>query len=119
MFWAAFAPGSPPVDGYSSGMVEIVIRAQVGAFPLWTPEGENVIPDSLPLSPRVLIALQDWTDFFDDVGGAMSDRDVVDEFVGQGFKIAHAIRRELKGSTIWLDHPDTEERTLIERSAPR
>ena len=49
----------------------------------------------------------------------MSDRDVVDEFVGQGFKIAHAIRRELKGSTIWLDHPDTEERTLIERSAPR
>jgi len=105
-------------DGYSSWMVEIVVRAEVGAFPLWIPEGENVIPNSLPLSPRVLIALQDWADFYDDVGGAMSDRDVVGEFVGQGFKIAHAIRRELKGSTVWFDHPDTGERTLIERRVP-
>lgn len=100
-------------------MVELVVRAEVGAFPLWTPVGENVVPDSLPLSPRVLLALQDWTDFFDDVGGAMSDTDVIEEFVGQGYKIAHVIRRELKGSTIWLDHPVTEERVLIERRAPR
>ena len=100
-------------------MVELVLRAEVGAFPLWTVDGENVVPDSLPLSPRVLIALEDWTVFFDDVGGAMSDRDVIDEFVGQGFKLAHAIRRELKGSTVWLDHPVTEERTLIERRGPR
>lgn len=100
-------------------MAELVLRAEVGAFPLWTVDGDNVVPDSLPLSPRVLIALEDWTAFFDDVGGAMSDRDVIDEFVGQGFKLAHAIRRELTGSTIWLSHPVTDEYTLIERRGPR
>ncbi len=100
-------------------MIELVVRAEVGAFPLWTPDGQNIVPDSLPLSPRVLLALQDWSDFFDDVGGAMSDTDVIEEFVGQGYKIAHVIRRELKGSTVWLDHPVTEERVLIERRAPR
>ena len=100
-------------------MVELVLRAEVGAFPLWTVAGENVVPDSLPLSPRVLVALEDWAAFFDDVGGAMSDRDVIDEFVGQGFKLAHAIRRELKGSTVWLDHPVTDDRSLIERRGPR
>ena len=100
-------------------MTELVLRAEVGAFPLWTPAGDNVVPDSLPLSPRLLLALRDWTDFFDDVGGAMSDRDVIDEFVGQGYKIAHATRRELKGWTVWLDHPVTEERVLIERRGPR
>lgn len=103
----------------SGVMVQLVLRAEVGAFPLWTPHGENVVPNSLPLSPRVLLALEDWTVFFDDVGGAMSDRDVIDEFVGQGFKIAHVIRRELKGSTVWLDHPVTDERMLIERNSPR
>ena len=100
-------------------MIDLVLRAEVGAFPLWTVDGDNVVPDSLPLSPRVLVALEDWTAFFDDVGGAMSDRDVIDEFVGQGFKIAHVIRRELKGSTIWLDHPVTDERMLIERHVPK
>jgi len=100
-------------------VIALVVLAQVAAFPLWTTDGENVVPDSLPLSPRVLIALQDWADFYDDVGGAMSDPDVVDEFVGQGFKIAHAIRRELKGSTVWLEHPVTGERTLIERRVPQ
>lgn len=100
-------------------MTEVVLRAEVGAFPLWNATGENVVPDSLPLSPRLLLAMQDWTDFFDDVGGAMSDRDVIDEFVGQGYKIAHAMRRELKGWTVWLDHPVTEERVLIERRGPR
>ncbi len=99
--------------------IELILEAEVGAFPLWTPDGDNVVPDSLPLSPRVLIALEDWTAFYDDVGGAMSDRDVVAEFIGQGYKIAHAIRRELKGSTVWLADPVTGERVLIERSIPR
>lgn len=94
---------------------ELLVQAEVGAFPLWTPDGVNVVPDSLPLSPRVLIALEDWTAFYDDLGGAISDPEIVEEFVGQGYKIAHAIRRELKGSTIWLVHPVTEERVQIER----
>lgn len=98
--------------------MEVVLRAEVGAFPLWTPAGENIVPNLLPLSPRVLVALEDWTDFFDDVGGAMSDRDIVEEFVGQGYKIAHAIRRELKGSTVWLQHPVTDERVVIENRRP-
>lgn len=99
--------------------MDVVLRAEIGTFPLWSPGGENIVPDSLPLSRRVLVALEDWTDFFDDVGGAMSDPEVVDEFVGQGFKIAHAIRRELKGSTVWLDHPVTEERFAVELRRPR
>ena len=99
-------------------MYELVLRAEVGAFPLWTLAGGNVVPDSLPLSPRLLLALEDWTAFFDDVGGAMSDHEIVEEFVGQGYKIAHVIRRELKGSSVWLDHPATEERILIERQTP-
>ena len=97
----------------------MILRAQVGAFPLWDAADQNVVPDSIPLSPRLLMALQDWADFFDDVGGAMSDSDVVEEFVGQGFKIAHAIRRELKGSTVWFEHPVSEERTRIERRNQR
>lgn len=95
-----------------------MLHAEVGAFPLWTADGENVVPDSLPLSQRLLEALEDWTTFYDDVGGAMSDPEIVEEFVGQGYKIAHAIRRELKGSTVWLSHPVTEERVLIERRKP-
>jgi len=99
-------------------MYELVLRAEVGAFPLWTPGGDNVVPDSLPLSQRLLQAMEDWTAFFDDVGGAMSDHEIVDEFVGQGYKIAHVMRRELKGSTVWLDHPVTGERFPIERNVP-
>lgn len=99
-------------------MYELVLRAEVGAFPIWTVDGDNVVPDSLPLSRRLLHALEDWTAFFDDVGGAMSDREIVDEFVGQGYKIGHVMRRELKGSTIWFDHPVSAERVLIERKIP-
>lgn len=95
-----------------------VVRAEVGVFPVWTVDGVNIVPDSLPLSQRVLVALEDWTSFFDDVGGAISDPDVLDEFVGQGFKIAHAIRRELKGSTVYFDHPVTEERIEIRLRRP-
>jgi hypothetical protein len=96
-----------------------VIRAEVGAFPIWTLAGENVVPDSLPLSQRLLTAISDWVGFFDDVGGAISDSDVLDEFVSQGFKIAHAVRRELKGSTVHFEHPDTGERTEIVLRGPK
>lgn len=98
--------------------MEVIVRAEVGAFPLWTHDGENIVPNSLPLSPRVLLALEDWTAFFDDVGGAMSDPEVLEEFVGQGFKIAHAIRRELKGVMVWLEHPVSNERTAIRLHRP-
>ena len=99
--------------------LELILRAEVGAFPLWTSAGDNVVPDSLPLSQRVLTAMEDWTIFWDDVGGAISDPEIMDEFVGQGFKIAHAVRRELKGSTVWLQHPVTDERHEIELRRPR
>jgi len=77
------------------------------------------MPDSLPLSQRLLTAMQDWTVFFDDVGGAISDSDVLEEFVSQGFKIAYAMRRELKGTSVYLDHPVTAERTEIVLRGPR
>ena len=96
-----------------------VIRAEVGAFPIWTENGENVVPDSLPLSQRLLSAMQDWTTFFDDVGGAISDGDVMDAFVSQGFKIAHTMRRELKGSSVYFEHPDTGERFEIALRRPK
>ena len=98
---------------------ELILRAEVGAFPLWTPHGDNIVPDSLPLSQRVLTAMEDWTIFWDDVGGAISDPEIMDEFVGQGFKIAHAARRELKGRTVWFQHPVTDERHEIELRRPR
>jgi len=112
---ALFAGRAPRHD---ETVVRVIVRAEVGAFPLWTPEGENIVPDSLPLSQRLLTALEDWTAFFDDVGGAMSDAEVLDEFVGQGFKIAHAIRRELKGSHVWLQHPVTDDLVEILRRHP-
>ena len=83
------------------------------------PHGDNIVPDSLPLSQRVLTAMEDWTIFWDDVGGAISDPEIMDEFVGQGFKIAHAARRELKGRTVWFQHPVTDERHEIELRRPR
>jgi len=98
---------------------ELILRAEVGAFPLWTPHGDNIVPDSLPLSQRVLTAMEDWTIFWDDVGGAISDPEIMEEFVGQGFKIAHAARRELKGRTVWFQHPVTDERHEIELRRPR
>lgn len=100
-------------------MVEVIVRAEVGAFPLWTPEGDNIVPDSLPLSARLLVALEDWTMFWDDVGGAMSDPEILEEFVGQGYKIAHVLRRELKGSTVWLQHPVSDELVEIDRRSVR
>ncbi len=93
--------------------VEVIVRAELEGGPLWTVGGETIDPRSLPLSDRVLVALDDWISFFDDVGGEIGDRDVLDEFVGQGFKISHAIRRELKGSTVWFHRPDLDEQVEI------
>lgn len=94
---------------------DLIVRAEIGQWPVITAAGEQLAPDSLPLSPRLLEALDDWAEFYDDVGGEITDVDVAHEFVGQGFKIAHALRRELKGSTVHLEHPVTGERALIER----
>ena len=82
--------------------------------PIWTVDGGAVDPRSLPLSERLLVALTDWAAFYDDVGGEIGDADVLEEFVSQGFKIAHAMRRELKGRTVHFEHPATGERIRIE-----
>ncbi|MGI9608616.1 MAG: hypothetical protein ACR2P0_20975 [Acidimicrobiales bacterium] len=100
-------------------MSEYVLRAEVDGPTIWTPEGEPVDPRALPLSSRLLEALDDWAAFLDDVGGEISDHDVMDAFVSQGFRIAHAMRRELKGRTVWLQRLDTDERVLIENRTPR
>ncbi len=98
---------------------ELIVRAEVDTSGLWGPDGDSVAPGSLRLSQRVLTALDDWTTFWNDVGGEISDSEVMDEFIGQGFKIAHGIRRELKGSSVWFDHPKTGERVEIVLSGPR
>lgn len=81
------------------------IRATVGQSPIWDASAKNVDPSDLPLSPRLVIALQDWARFFDDRDGDLADPEVAEEFVNQGFKLAYAMRRELKGSSITLSHP--------------
>lgn len=90
-----------------------VLRAETGAHPIWDEQNRSVPPDSLPLSPRLLVAIADWVAFWEEVGGAINDADILDEFVSQGFKIAHGMRRELKGTTIYFEHPTTGERTEI------
>ena len=96
-------------------VIGYVLRAQLGAAPLWTPQGVSVAPASLPLSHRLLIAIDDWSAFYDDIGGEFTDDDVVDEFVGQGFKLAYALRRELKGHDVWFGHPLTDDLIKIDR----
>jgi hypothetical protein len=86
----------------------------MGEWPVVTSDGAVLARDGLPLSDRLLRAIDDWASFFDDVGGEITDVDVAHEFVGQGFKIAHALRRELKGSTVHLEHPVTGELAPIE-----
>ena len=63
--------------------------------------------------------MNDWQSFFDEVGGDLSDPEVADEFVGQGFKIAHRIRAEKKASSVHLEHPVTGDIVEIIRSTPR
>lgn len=87
----------------------LVVRAELGRWPITTAAGDELARDALRLSARLLDALADWAEFYDDVGGEITDVDIAHEFVGQGFKIAHALRRELKGSRVHLEHPVTGE----------
>ena len=94
--------------------LDLLVRARVGEWPICRRDVALTRTD-LPLSDRLLLAIDDWAQFFDDVGGEITDVDVAHEFVGQGFKIAQALRRELKGSTVHLEHPVTGELARIER----
>ncbi len=76
-------------------------------------DGAVVEPSELPLSPRLLAAIADWRSFYDEVAGDISGPEVAEEFVGQGYKIAHAMRRELKGRTIYFLQPVTKELVKI------
>lgn len=89
------------------------LRANVGQPPVLSADGAWVEPDELPLSPRLLDAIADWRCFFDEVSGDLSSPEVAEEFVGQGYKIAHAMRRELKGRTIYFCQPVTKELVKI------
>ncbi len=101
------------------GARDLVVRARVGAWPISTAGGQAIERTALPLSARLIAALDDWAQFYDDVGGEITDVDIAHEFVGQGFKIAHALRRELKGSTVHLEHPVTGELAPIRLRRPR
>ena len=98
--------------------LDLVVRARPGEWPICQ-DGGVLSRDDLPLSDRLLRTIDDWAAFYDDLGGEITDVDVAHEFVGQGFKIAHALRRELKGSTVHLEHPVTGELALIELRRPR
>ncbi len=93
--------------------LDLVVRPRVGEWPICR-DRQAIARDELPLSDRLIRTIEDWAAFFDDVGGEITDVDVAHEFVGQGFKIAHALRRELKGSTVHLEHPVTGEMVPIE-----
>lgn len=82
-----------------------VLSATIGAGPLWDRDGNEVSPDELSLSERLCVAIDDWRQFYDDVSGDLSDTDLADEFVSQGFKIAFRMRSELKGRLVSYRHP--------------
>lgn len=90
-----------------------VLHAVVGCGSIWDHESAPVDPHDLPLSERLLVAIEDWRDFYDEIAGDLSDLDL-DEFVGQGFKIAHRMRSELKGRDVSYRHPATGEVIAIE-----
>ena len=100
---------------------EFVVRAQIGAVGLWRAGSEldEVALSDLELSGRLVVAFEDWASFFDEIEGDLSDPEVAHEFVSQGFKIAHRLRAEMKGSTVHLVHPVTGEHHEIVRQAPR
>ena len=100
-------------------MLEIVVRAELGGTGLWTPDGVMLQLAQLPLSERLLLTIDDWMAFHNDVGGELSDDDVREEFVGQGYKIAYALRRELKGSTVWFQPPNADEPVIVEHRRAR
>lgn len=95
-----------------------VLCATLNESPIRDEAGHAVEPTTLPLSDRLLLALDDWSEFFDESNGHLDTDDestVVEEFVGQAFKLAHRLRSELKGRQIYLVHPATGERRKIER----
>jgi len=96
-------------------METYLLRARLGASPISGDAGE-VDPQTLPLSDRLLLAISDWHAFFSEVSGDLSDGDMAEEFVSQGFKIAHAMRRELKGRKVFYHHPATGEVVAITRT---
>ena len=89
------------------------LRAEVNTWPVVDHVGTPVDPESLPLSDRLVLALTDWSEFYTELDGDLSDPEVAEEFVGQGYKIAHALRRELKGRAIYLTQPVTGEQVKI------
>lgn len=89
------------------------LRADLGTGPICDDAGNEVDLQHLPLSQRLVLALTDWSEFFGEVEGDLSDPDIAAEFVGQGYKLAHALRRELKGRSIYYLEPVTGERLPI------
>lgn len=100
--------------------LKLIVAARVGVGALWRPtssasELEPVSVLTLGLSQRLVDAFEDWASFFDEIDGDLSDGDVAHEFVSQGFKIAHRLRAEMKGSTVHLIHPVSGEQHEIVR----
>lgn len=101
-------PDSPPkskVDVEPPNKELYLLDARVGSSPIWDKAGNEVSSDELPLSDRLCIAIDDWREFFDATVGNLSDPDMADEFVSQGFKIAFRMRSELKGRVVTYRHP--------------
>ncbi len=101
-----------------------VVQAELGHGPIWRTVDEaraleSVDVASLTLSDRLLAAFADWADFYNEIQGDLTDPDLAEEFVGQGFKLAHRLRAELKGSTVHLTHPVTRQLVKIVRQTPR
>ncbi len=99
-----------------------VVHAQLRAGSLWRRVDDRLdaaVPGEVGLSGRLVAAFDDWTEFFDEVEGDLADPVVAAEFVSQGFKIAHRLRAEIKGSEVHLVHPTTGESIEITRTTPR
>lgn len=94
-----------------------ILQAEVGESPLRDDAGTTVSPTCLGLSERLVIAIEDWSTFFGEAGGVISgpdvDPEITEEFVGQGFKIAHRLRSELKGRTVRFIHPVSRQSIAI------
>lgn len=102
--------------------LQFEVAAQIRSSPIQQLVGDDfepVGPAAIGLSDRLCAAFADWAEFFDEVDGDLSDPDIADEFVSQGFKIAHRLRAEIKGSTVHLTHPVSGESVEILRTGPR
>lgn len=72
-------------------------------------------PTPPPLSERLRLALIDWENFYGEVQGDLTDPDIADEFVSQGFTLAHRLRSECKGTDVAYVHPITGDEVEIRR----